>query len=770
MRIGSSERQDRHTTAHPSFRPGAVFALCLSLCGLPAAQTLEEGPQDGSFVVRGTPCSPADIEVEASWDEPHRNRVQAAVGARTWDYASAGLGDTDAGKRAWPRLLAEMAKVRTDTAALTTLIENAGQCCIDNTNTGSFYKPFSCPGYCLYFLEYQDLLPQRQLDTIEARWFRNGRDQCSRIDHHMDPIYDLTEYNSENFNWMGRLGGWLMSHELDDTEPLRGTTAQAYFDGYVENWVRSLFNAGRVEWGSDVYTGYCINPVLVLHEHAHEQAVRLQARAAIDWLLLEAAIRHVDGFGAGPGTRQKGNEHKPFNGSSWFYEWIWFPDHTSSPSFTTEQALAEIPNQMVGFPPYSSYRPPRIIVDIAHRRFATPIEMHNAKPYVHLDNDNYADWRGATDNGRKFEFETMYIERNYTLGSVASYRPAAKATCTNGTPWIEQGLWRLAVRQSSGGAIRITGSAGELSGGGYGNGRCPYEQIGQYRNVMMRLLKGADNMWIMVPNTVSLTWHGDTAFGDAGSGVYVAFIPYHTTGHASDAFEAGYTKHTWSYDSGELGGLVLEMGTAEEHGSFGGFTNAIRSNLGTLSSPAADQLQYTSTSTHGGTIRMEITPTTTYTCVAGNTIDPAGNVPKVWGDELLFDFQSWQSYHVVYGERIVEQNWGSGALSIAASGKGLQIVVDPSSAQVQYRRFEGALGVADGASSPGRGVRPSQPFAYARAATATNRAGNCGRLVDCSGRRVVSRLYDSATQRSPSTGVYFVKSASAPLRRVLFIR
>lgn len=34
-----------------------------------------------------------------------------------------------------------------------------------------------------------------------------------RVDHHMDPIYRHTKFNSENFNWMARLSGVFWSHE-----------------------------------------------------------------------------------------------------------------------------------------------------------------------------------------------------------------------------------------------------------------------------------------------------------------------------------------------------------------------------------------------------------------------------------------------------------------------------------------------------------------------------------------------------------------------------
>jgi hypothetical protein len=68
-------------------------------------------------------------------------------------------------------------------------------------------------------------------------------------------------------------------------------------------------------------------------------------------------------------------------------------------------------------------------------------------------------------------------------------------------------------------------------------------------------------------------------------------------------------------------------------------------------------------------------------------VEPAGTLPKVWCDGQAVDFGKWQSYHVVLGEPIVEQNWGSGVLTAKTDGKGVQIIVDPATAEVTYRKI-----------------------------------------------------------------------------------
>jgi hypothetical protein len=659
---------------------GGTGSLCF-------AQTFDDGPTDGSFTIRGTVIDdPTALKPSGSgYERSLQDRLSTALNARDWDCNATSRGDTDNGKRYWPLLLAQMAKAGGNVSGL---ISNQGESGLNNQYEGTFYKPFSCPGLCTYYFGYYDKLPSDQKNKVKNMWFDTGKKYTSRKDGAMDPIYDKTEFNSENFNWMARLAGYLLSHHFNDDT--------GYYDTYVKNWVRAAFNAGRGEWGSDIYWAYCINPVLVLYEYAQDMKTKLRARAVLDWMMLEAAFRHVDGFSSSAGSRQKGTEMIPFNGADWFYEWLYFTTSDWSASFSATAIKEHIPMQMIGFPPHMSYHPPQVILDIAHRDFDTPVEMHNAKPYIHLDHNNYKDWKGASDAGRRFEFETVWIEKNYTLGSIASYRPAARAQlgANNQTPFVEQGLWRIAIRQSSGGALRLVGSAGDQTGGGYKNARYPYEEIGQYRNVMMRLVKGSENkLYVISPKSISFDFSGKNAFADAGSGVYLAFLSHNCSGTSSaqlgDDKYADFTRYTWSFSSGKLGGLVLEAGTKEEYGDFGSFKSSIQNNLGTLSSPGNNQLQYTSTSEDGGTIKMEWQgPTTYHSTVFNKDINPAGNVPKVWGDGKYFDFEKWQSYKTVYGTPILEQHWGSGALTAWSGTEGLQIIVDPESAEVEYRSFD----------------------------------------------------------------------------------
>ncbi len=668
--------------------PLCCAALAVLVARQSLAQTLDEGPADGSFDVQGSASSYSQLgPTDADYASGFRQRTELLANAKTWNYANCNWGDADAGKRAWPQLLAEMYKVKDNASELQRWIDEDGNEVLTNryNNTSTFNKPFSCPGYTMYYFTFKDKLPSSQITAAKNMVNSEGFSQMMREDGKMDPIYDNTEKNSENFNWMARLSGYLWAEELGKNE--------SYFDSYVKNWTRALFNTGRVEWNSSIYWGYCWNPCMVLYEFAQNSEMKTRAKASMDWQLLNLALHYIDGATTGADVRAKTGSYKPFHGTAWLYGYLYFADNNHHPSYAQSDAQEAMKwqMQMSGFPCWSSYQPPQVILDIARRKYATPVEIHSAKPFYQSDYDNYAHWKGDHELSRRFDFETIYLEKNYTLSSVATNVPEG-VDC-----FWEQSVWKMAVKGSGNGAVQIFGNAGGFENSNLSCGRSPYEEIGQYRNCMMRLIKGADHMWVAFPKSISVETKDKIAFANMGSDVYVAFVPHRATSTSKGSWSQndGYNKYTWNYSKSSVGVLVLEVGTKEEHGSYDAFKSAITANT-SFSTPENDIVEYTATS--GRKIKMQyMPPKSSYTYWHGvpgqgttkKTASPAGVTPKVWVDGQYLDFSTWQSLHVTHGEKIVEQNWGSGALTAMVGGKGMQIVVDPSTAKVQYREVDG---------------------------------------------------------------------------------
>lgn len=661
--------------------------------------------------VEPTALTPQDL----AWETAYQTRVSELVNAQTWSIGS-GVGDTDIGKRDWPALLGEMWKDRGSDTSLQSWIDGKGMQLINSQYAGSFYKPFSVPGYNMFYFHFKDYSPTVGLSSVQELDAQQIREwsYLTREDNRMDPIYLAgTEFNSENFNWMARLGGLQWAFELPDQD--LGTYAynwqvgqpkgmsRDYFPGYMDNWTRALLNAGRVEWNSAIYWGYTFQPVITLFEHppvdpddaAYQDKVRIQARAGADWMVLEAALHYLDGFTGGPESRAKTSPQKPYNGSVWPYAYLYFAEAGNMPTYDIPTMLSKMSKNLVGWFPWSSYRPLSVLKSIAQRDFDLPVEIQSAKPFYHLDHDNYASWQGngsyadwkaaksveeqAHRTGFRYEFETIYMDTNYLLASLATYRPNGSV----GT-FSEHNVFRLVVQGSNAGAIQVMGNTGFSSNPAR---RDPHEQIGQYGNVMMRVSKNPsatyNKFWFGIPNVATRVVSGDRVFVDMGNGVYFAIVPLSSPSLTQATYDVDHEKYTWSYPAGDLSAVVMEVGTVADHGSFANFQAAFGAL--SVSSPATDEVEYTATD--GKHLRMQWTGIVNdypMTENSGYILGTGGIIPRTWRDGVEEDYESWNAYETVLGEEIVFQEWGSGLLRMAAGGEVVEIEVDPVTAEVTY--------------------------------------------------------------------------------------
>ena len=59
-------------------------------------------------------------------------------------------------------------------------------------NTSTFHKPFSVPGYTMYYFQFKDQLPKNK-DAAKKMLDEKGWKQLTRKDGVMDPIYEKSE-------------------------------------------------------------------------------------------------------------------------------------------------------------------------------------------------------------------------------------------------------------------------------------------------------------------------------------------------------------------------------------------------------------------------------------------------------------------------------------------------------------------------------------------------------------------------------------------------
>ena len=695
----------------------------------------------------------------AVWEIGFNKRVTEMWGTRIPNYSPNPAGSADSGKWEWPKFLAKMEYSSNNYTPPTMASSiSLGRQMVNGSYVGSFYSPFSCSGYGMYYFNWKDSIAKydpSQIELIHSD-INNMWEDMMKSDHVFDPCcgYNYSggkEFNSENFHWMMRCTGYLFAHELHnkviDSETINMKSVNGlsllihtgidsprskyvqpvnvniidYFDGFVKNLTRALYNAGRVEWNSINYTGHTLNPLLTLYEGADRcndpngLVNKKRAQACLDWMMVEMALHYQDGFQAAADSRAKGGSFKPFVGSIYQYSIPYFADDAHYPSFPTSVWSKIDPAQMeVGFLLSSSYRPPKIAIDIAQRNFPLPVEIQSAKPFYHIDQGTYFNndgtikgessynaWNG-TGKGRRFEFETIWLDKNLTMASAAVGRPDGAA----GT-YSEQCVWRLAIKGQKYGARMLSGNGGNRTGTA---GRSPQHEIGQFRNVMMQMVKNdyeyGNKIFLAIPDSLNelpvtgegnfwdvqqYKWVNKNLYLNMGSGVFLAIKPYPTP--LTVEVNTGYTESTdhtaltFGWGANVLGTLVTEVATTNDYVDFASFVSALETK--SIIAINASTSQYTSGSNN--TIKMEYVPTGTfmmtpytYDTPYSNPLSPAGSYPKVWGNGTYIDYTTWDSYKTVYGHDLVNQAWGSGVMTIKTNNAASRTTIDPVTAEVKF--------------------------------------------------------------------------------------
>jgi hypothetical protein len=131
--------------------------------------------------------------------------------------------------------------------------------------------------------------------------------------------------------------------------------------------------------------------------------------------------------------------------------------------------------------------------------------------------------------------------------------------------------------------------------------------------------------------------------------------------------DADYEQYVWTFEREELGALAMEVGRGVMDGA--------------LAMEEDDTVRYRFA---GKQLKLQFVAPVTYMMTDAHVVTPAGTLPRAWRDGVAMGFQRWDSYRVVAGEKIVEQQWGGDSLQ----AMGLKIRVDPVTARVE--RTEGS--------------------------------------------------------------------------------
>lgn len=519
--------------------------------------------------------------------------------------------------------------------------------------------------------------------------------------HHRDPTltyrenylrYVLTRtdnYNAftgegtENHVNMSRPSAWVLASEAArlgiggfSGQPFTATERAQQMREWMLAWSQRIYEVGIGEWDSGTYHMVSLQGWLTAFDYAHTErgwdpGIQAAARAVIDFYAAVLAIKHVNYHIAGGESRSGRNFTRMDNGTA-YLAYLWFADTEAPPpgAWRGNQAQEAV------FAAISAYRPPLALVQLARRAIDTPETYHALKPSYLLQEAGQS-------------VEVVHIGPGYTLGSANMNIGSFHASTWQIVPWK---LMVNGANWNSFPAATVSGNGG-FYGAGILNTRDPWMQTVQHKNVLIQMHRVPTDASSIVSavqtkyNEWKASWYADFTArwsspdwggfnGDTFAGRRIPLNFQASGGNVNNArtghivYPSGSTQQlesgvrfiqlgsvylavrsirgaqpgltsnrvTDTGAAGQLFGLVMEVGTQSEHGTFAQFRAAILADT---------SLDLSARDTHNRV---------TYTTLAGETIAATYQTSGTWiepdydwsygvttpGGEALFHTGTWR--------------------------------------------------------------------------------------------------------------------------------
>ncbi len=199
--------------------------------------------------------------------------------------------------------------------------------------------------------------------------------------------------NTDNLRGMREVAAYLFAEESGN-EIIR-----QLYKARLRRTAFSFWNVGNGEWDSSTYLGHTKSAYVNLYDYAKDPEVRGYAKAILDILFVNAAVKYRKGAWGGPQVRDYGN-HDLWSTSA-HTVWLYFGDEAKAPHHKElEHALFFT----------SAYRPPAAVTALARKEVETPMEVFASHPA-------YENFLPGQD-GKPAYHETTYIGRFFQLGTM----------------------------------------------------------------------------------------------------------------------------------------------------------------------------------------------------------------------------------------------------------------------------------------------------------------------------------------------------------------
>ncbi len=519
------------------------------------------------------------------------------------------------------------------------------------------------------FFQLKDRLAQDIVSFMES----NVRDHFGRLVGNMNSV----TYGTENHTFMSRASGYVWGEYLggaDASSPLHRQTA--FLDDWLAYQANRFYTIGMGEYDSSTYVGFSLASLANTYDFAQNQRTVARARAMMDWLVVAIGRKYYFGCQLGPeargfarsavGTTSEapsfpGTKHLRYAQTGTHTDWCcWVLFGGSDRGVWMDRPLVEVDRFPALNLAMSTYRPHRVIRNIATKNVPMPYEARGSKPT----------YTGQTDNHLH---EILYFTDDYAMGTL--YSPD-KGVRTRGTILPQTTMFKLLTRVD-----RDVVSFG-ASNGYHGHfpleGRTPYDQYHQKRGAAINICwvdKDQDNRTrhrsllgypIQAGDPVAkggwFFWKAGRAWvaaralnGQAARGP--ATRPDKKTGKPVAVEE---DTHRFLVSPGKLGGWVIQAAEAEQYDSMAAFQQAVVDQTQLDLSQFASDRVVSYTSLQGDRLKIR------------HTGGPGGR-PEAWTNGQKLVFADWPVYESPYvrqdlHSKVLRLSDGTGTLTIDLTG------------------------------------------------------------------------------------------------------
>lgn len=266
------------------------------------------------------------------------------------------------------------------------------------------------------FFEFRDRLP----DDITASYRQM-----------LQPprVFEWLETGTENHMYMHRLSGLAL---MDGSGFSMGDPATpATIEGWFRAELQKLLTVGQGEFHSSIYYGYSIGGLLNLYDFAKTQERRELAKAALDWLATNLALRLS--WGTIGGAESRGFDRQTWNSGAAAVAWMWWGDNTDPEAIASQmnsgQARLALPVAL------SSYRPPPHLKALAQKQVKLPFLLEASHPTYYGYHDANRFW------------ERFYVSEDYSLATLIN---PEKSYQVKGTINAQYATYKLVARDREG--------------------------------------------------------------------------------------------------------------------------------------------------------------------------------------------------------------------------------------------------------------------------------------------------------------------------------